>query len=130
MEKLWCCMKTETLGQRDEHWTCSPFPTMTEKGVIGMVHNWRWWTRWACSMLWELLCVYKDSDRKMTNEAFKFKSIGWMGAKEGLGMIGEWVELFVYGLQKCWVVGWKRCVGRYQLDFLEWYLHSAIVEND
>ena len=54
MEKLWCWMKTETLGQRDEQCIRSPFPTITEKGGIGMVHNWRWFARRGWSILWEL----------------------------------------------------------------------------
>jgi len=54
MEKLWCCMKTEILGQRDEQCIRSLFPTMIEKGVIGMIPNWRWFARRGCSMLWEL----------------------------------------------------------------------------
>ena len=55
MEKLWCWMKNETLGQRDEQCIRDPFPTMTENGVIRMVHNWTWFARRGCSMLWELL---------------------------------------------------------------------------
>jgi len=41
MEKSCFCIETKTLGQRKEHWFRSPFPTVTKKGVIGMVQSWR-----------------------------------------------------------------------------------------
>jgi len=51
--------------------------------------------------------VYKDSDRKVTKEIFKFKSIGGRGSRKGLerevnmsGIVGFWVGKVWFGVGK------------------------------
>jgi len=41
MVNAWVCVKTNTLGQNEEHWMCFPFSTVMEKGVMGMMQSLR-----------------------------------------------------------------------------------------
>jgi len=44
----------DTSGQILAQWSWAPFPTITEKGLIGVMGRLRKWAKRGCKMLWEL----------------------------------------------------------------------------
>lgn len=48
------CNLSLIFGQNPWHWLWSSLPTMTKRGVVGVMDKWRWWVILSCSMLCEL----------------------------------------------------------------------------